>query len=76
MTSKIERMSCSRKKPCSLSSCRYFVAGGRCVLDFAARGGMTQREVANALGISRGLVWQTERRALAKIKKRMRGLVL
>jgi DNA-directed RNA polymerase specialized sigma subunit len=30
---------------------------------------MTQLEVAKALGVSRSLVWQIEKRALAKLRK-------
>ena len=71
-----ETKSCSKKKPCDLSSCRYFLPGGGCVLEFADKGGMSQREVARVMGVSRSYVWQIERQALAKIKRQMRGFAL
>ena len=42
----------------------------------ANHGGMSQREVAVALGLSRSRVWQIERKALRKLRRRFGDTLL
>ena len=58
-------MSCSQ---CD-DSCRHYLPDGGCVLKLANNGGMSQREVAKVLGVSKTRVWQIEVKALDKLKR-------
>lgn len=52
-------------------SCRHYLSKGLCVLAIAEQGGMTQREVASVMGMSRSLVYEIEKKALKKMELRL-----
>lgn len=59
-------------RPCPYKKCKHFintVTGETCTLDYADRGGMNAREVAEELGISRQMVELIEKRAIEKLQK-------
>jgi len=62
---------CKKQTPCDVPECRYALPGGRCVFDVCNNGPLSLSECAKIFGISRNSVFQSEKRALGKFKKRL-----
>lgn len=64
-------------RPCPFLQCRHNIGncgrmGNNCSLDFAEWGGMTQREVARAMGLKLKDVQQIEQAGMRKLKNGLR----